>query len=87
VIDPEANPNDADCVAVIYAFPAFKIVTLRPLIDIISDPEASVVKVYVENVLVFVDVGFVKSKGGEPYTRAGTTKFDNTGAIRFAIYT
>jgi hypothetical protein len=45
------------------------------------------VKVYVENVLVFVDVGFVKSKGGEPYTRAGTTKFDNTGAIRFAIYT
>jgi hypothetical protein len=87
VIDPEENPNDADCVAVIFALPDFKIVTVRPLIDMNSDPEVSVVKVYVENVLVFVEVGFVRLNGGVPYSRGKTTKFDNTGTISVAIYT
>jgi hypothetical protein len=45
VIDAEENPSDADCVAVIFAFPAFRIVTVSPLIDIICDPEVSVVNV------------------------------------------
>jgi hypothetical protein len=65
-IDPEANPNDANCVAVIYALPDFKIVTVRPFIEITSAPGLSVVNVYVEKVLVFVDVGSVKMNGGEP---------------------
>jgi hypothetical protein len=45
VIDAEENPSVADCVAVIFAFPAFRIVTVSPLIDIICDPEVSVVNV------------------------------------------
>jgi hypothetical protein len=87
VIDPEENPNDADWVAVILALPDFKIVTIRPLIDIISDPAASVVNVYVENVLVFVEVGFGRLNGNVPYSRGITTKFDNTGTVSVAIYT
>jgi hypothetical protein len=45
VIDAEENPSDAVCVAVIFAFPAFRIVTVSPLIDIICDPAVSVVNV------------------------------------------
>jgi hypothetical protein len=66
LIDPDENPKDADCVAVMIAFPDFKIVTVRPFIEITSAPGLSVVNVYVENVLVFVDVGSVKLNGGEP---------------------
>jgi hypothetical protein len=87
LIDPEEYPKDADCVAVIIALPDFRIVTVRPLIDIISAPKASVVKVYVENVLLFVEVGFVRLNGGIPYTRGITTKLDNTGVNSVAIYT
>lgn len=86
LIEPDEKPKDGDCVAVIVAFPDFIMVTVRPDIDITSNPEASVVNVKVENVLVFDDIGFVKSKGGEPNTRGITTKFDNTGGISVAMY-
>jgi hypothetical protein len=67
LIDAVEKPNDADCVAVIMALPDFKIVTVRPFMDITdSAPKLSVVNVYVEIELVFVDVGFVKSNGGDP---------------------
>jgi hypothetical protein len=87
VIDPEENPEEADCVAVINALPAFKIVTVRPLIDMICAPELSVVNVNIENVLVLVEVGSVKSNGDDPNARGDTAKFDNTGCISVAMYT
>ena len=37
-IDPDENPKDADCVAVMIAFPDFIIVTVRPVMEINSDP-------------------------------------------------
>jgi len=85
VIDAEENPSVADCVAVIFAFPAFRIVTVSPLIDIICDPEVSVVNVKVASALVFVEVGLDRVNGTDPYTRGSTTKFDNTGTCSVPI--
>jgi hypothetical protein len=75
--------NVAACVAVITIWPARIIVTVRP--DMVATFVSLLVNVNVADGKVFVDIGFMRSNGAEPYTRGATTKFDRKGVVGVVI--